>query len=171
VGLKLILNAEEWIKSEWIDEIKSVTGLRAPVDLFAKEKQELHQEDIRARNAGYSMEAFYYTLIEQSHLSFEITDIPEIGKGKLHWWVVKMLPGQFMPVHRDPRITTKRNIERYWMPWIDWDYGHIFYYENTVITDYRKGDLFLMEDPDALHGAANIGMTPRITLNIGVEKT
>lgn len=170
MGLKFICNVRNWLKQSWIDEVSATTGFRAPVDLFKKEKQELHEEDIRAKNSGYSLDAFYYTLIEKPHLNFEIPNIPGISNGEVHWWITKMVPGQFMPVHRDPRITTKKNIERYWMPWTDWECGHIFSYEDTVVGGYRKGDLFLMENPDALHGAANIGLTPRITLNIGVER-
>jgi len=170
VGLKLICNVEDWLKQSWIDEALAATGSRAPMDLFQKEKQELHEEDIKAKNSGYLLDAFYYTLIEKQHLSFDLSEIPGMCEGKVHWWITRMVPGQFMPVHRDPRITTKKNIKRYWMPWTDWECGHIFCYEDTVVSGYRKGDLFLMENPDALHGAANIGLTPRITFNCGVEK-
>jgi hypothetical protein len=169
VGLKFICNASDWLKDEWILEAMSCKGFNAPADLFQKEKQELHKEDIRVKEAGYSLDAFYYTLIEKSHLTFNLPPIPRLPKGEIHWWITKMMPGQFMPVHQDPRITTKKNIKRYWMPWTDWECGHIFTYEDTVMGEYSKGDIFLMEDPDALHGAANIGLTPRITLNIGVE--
>lgn len=171
MGLKFICNVGNWLKKDWVDEIFNCHGFRAPVDLFEKEKQELHEEDIRAKNSGYSLDAFYYTLIEKSHLSFEIPNVPGLPIGTTHCWITKMVPGQFMPMHRDPRITTKDNIERYWMPWTDWECGHVFAYENVVVGNYRKGDLFLMENPNALHGAANVGLTPRITLNIGVERT
>lgn len=170
MALKFICNVGDWLKEDWITEALICEGSRAPVDLFQKEKQELHKEDLKAIESGYSLDAFYYTLIEKQHLKFNMPQIPGLPDGEVHWWLTKMSPGQFMPVHRDPRITTIKNIERYWMPWTDWDYGHIFCYENTVVTDYRRGDLFLMEDPDAMHGAANIGSTMRITLNIGVEK-
>lgn len=170
MGLKLICNVRDWLKQSWIDEALVVPGLRSPIDLFQKEKQVLHGEDIKAKNSGYLLDAFYYTLIEKRHLSFDLSEIPDICEGKVHWWITRMAPGQFMPVHRDPRITTLNNIQRYWMPWTDWECGHIFCYEDTVVGEYQKGDLFLMENPDALHGAANIGLTSRISLNIGVER-
>ena len=167
--MKYIGNFSDWIKEEWVDEILNGQGLAAPRDMFAKEKQELHKEDIRVKEAGYDMSAFYYTLFEQQHVSFNL-DIPGVPKGEIRWWITKMVPGQFMPVHQDPRITTVKNIERYWMPWTDWECGHIFLYEDSITTRYHRGDLFLMTDPNALHGAANIGTKPRITLNIGIVK-
>jgi hypothetical protein len=39
-------------------------------------------------------------------------------------------------------------------------------YENRVITDYKKGDVYMYEDASALHGAANIGYIPRIILQV-----
>lgn len=170
MALKFVCNVGDWLKPDWITEACVCKGLKAPVDLFAKEKHEMHSEDIKAKNSGYSPDAFYYTLIEKSHLTFDITQIPGLVEGTVHWWITKMMPGQFMPVHRDPRITLKDNIARYWMPWTDWECGHVFAYEDTVAEKYCKGDLFLMENHNALHGAANIGLTPRITLNIGVER-
>lgn len=170
MGLKFICNVGDWLQQSWIDEAFHSSGFKAPLDLFSKENQSLHEEDIKAVNSGYSLDQFYYTLIERQHLSFELLEIPGVHQGQIHWWITRMTPGQFMPVHRDPRITTKKNIQRYWMPWTDWECGHIFCYEDIVISEYQKGDLFLMENPDALHGAANIGLTPRMSLNIGVER-
>jgi hypothetical protein len=52
------------------------------------------------------------------------------------------------------------------MPFQDYKPGHIFMYENQVITNYKAGDVWEYTDSGALHGAANIGHTPRIVLQI-----
>ena len=54
----------------------------------------------------------------------------------------------------------------YWMPLQDYENGHIFMYEDQVITNYKKGDVWMYSDSTALHGASNIGFTPRIVLQI-----
>ena len=85
---------------------------------------------------------------------------------KYHWWITKMLPGNFMPMHTDPHTLYESNSKRFWMPWQDWQPGHIFMYENKVITDYKAGDVWEYENSAALHGAANIGFVPRIVLQV-----
>lgn len=161
----LLGNYKDWIKPEWLDEILSTDGIAAPRDLLKKEN--MHSEDLRVKDAGYSIDKVYYNLFESDKVNFKL-DIPGINKGKVKWWITRMSPGQMMPVHVDPRIGTVENVKRYWMPWTDWEQGHIFVYEDKVISNYRAGDLFLMPDSMAVHGAANVGLTTRITLNIGV---
>lgn len=161
----LIGNYKDWIDQRWIEEILSTDGIAAPRDLLKKENP--HSEDLKVRDAGYSMDRVYYHLFESDKVSFKL-NIPGVSKGKLMWWITRMSPGQLMPVHVDPRIGIVDRVKRYWMPWTDWEPGHVFVYEDQVITNYRAGDLFLMTDPMAIHGAANVGLTTRITLNIGV---
>ena len=52
------------------------------------------------------------------------------------------------------------------LPFTDWEPGHVFMYENTVLTDYRAGDMYKFENPMALHGSCNIGTKPRIVLQV-----
>jgi hypothetical protein len=54
------------------------------------------------------------------------------------------------------------------MSWLDWQDGHILVYENTMVADYKAGDTFVFPDPFGVHGAANIGLTTRITFQITV---
>jgi hypothetical protein len=77
-----------------------------------------------------------------------------------------MLPGNFMPMHVDPHTLYEKNSCRYWMPLQDWKPGHVFMYENEVITDYKAGDVWMYRESGALHGAANIGYTPRLVLQV-----
>lgn len=163
--MKCIGNYKDWLDDSWISEILKSDGQKSPKDLL--KNNSMHSEDIRVEKAGYDLNAFYYSLFEKRDVSFKLT-IPGLPSGEIRWWIVKMMPGQFMPVHIDPKIGIIDNIERFWMPWTDWDNGHIFSYKDSIICNYKAGDLYTFDDPEALHGAANIGLVPRITLNIGV---
>jgi hypothetical protein len=81
-----------------------------------------------------------------------------------------MLPGNFMPMHMDPHTVQQQNADRFWIPLQDWQPGHIFMYEDYVTTNYKKGDIFQYANSAALHGAANIGSTPRVVLQITLHE-
>jgi hypothetical protein len=80
-----------------------------------------------------------------------------------------MMPGNFMPMHKDPHTMYEKNSRRFWMPLQDWAQGHIFVYEDEVITNYKAGDVYMYQDAQALHGAANIGLTPRLVLQFSTH--
>jgi hypothetical protein len=50
------------------------------------------------------------------------------------------------------------------MPLQDYEPGHIFIYKDDIINDYLMGDVYEFESPTDIHGAANIGHTPRLML-------
>lgn len=83
-----------------------------------------------------------------------------------HWWIVKYQPGDMQPMHFDPHIVDTKDCLRYTMMLTDFEDGHIFTYENYLLTDYKVGDLFQWPDPMIIHGAANISMNPRISLQL-----
>ena len=82
-----------------------------------------------------------------------------------HWWITKLYPGQFMPMHTDPH-THEQSCNRYWIPLQDYQPGHIFIYKDKFITDYKAYDVFEYENEQDMHGAANIGHTPRVVLQV-----
>lgn len=162
--MKFVGNYGSWIKQEWIDEISSARGIGRPKEGKKPSSPEEEIEYERARHAGYSDDSIYFYMFDKNNVTFTL-DIPFIT-GKYHWWITKMLPGNFMPMHVDPHTLIQSNSKRYWMPWDDYQPGHIFMYENNVVTDYIKGDVWVYEDSNAMHGAANIGFTPRIVLQV-----
>ena len=48
----------------------------------------------------------------------------------------------------------------------DWEPGHIFAYDDKMLSNYKAGDLYEWSDPECVHGPTNIGYTPRLTLQI-----
>jgi len=70
-----------------------------------------------------------------------------------------------MPMHSDPHVY-ERDGTRYWIPLQDYHSGHVFIYNDKLMTDYKKGDVFVFLDSYDVHGAANIGHQTRLSLLI-----
>lgn len=115
--------------------------------------------------AGYDSSIPYFNSIHQnnSNISFEL---PPFMSEPYTWWITKMLPGNIMPMHVDAHLSELTDPTCYWIPLMDWQPGHIFMYEDTVITNYKAGDVWEFSNPAAMHGSCNIGLTPRLILSI-----
>lgn len=162
--MEFIGNFKQYIKSDWLDEVYESRGIGRPAEGKKPDSLEEEKEYKKAQDAGYKSSDIYFYMFTKSNTSFDI-ELPFIDK-KYHWWITKMLPGNFMPMHVDPHTLYEEKSERYWMPLQDYCPGHVFLYENKFISDYQKGDLYRYYDSSALHGAANIGHEPRIVLQI-----
>jgi hypothetical protein len=157
-----INNYAEWIDAEWVYKVLTQPGYARPRDWKpAYEHESL--EYTKAANAGYKLDDVHFWLYEESNLAVKI--VPPWIKGKYHWWITKMYPGQFTPMHSDPHTVGEKCV-RYWMPLLDSDPGHVFLYKDTAIVNYKAGDLYQYEHAQDVHGAANIGHTPRIVLQV-----
>lgn len=163
--MEFVGNFKNWIDPNWIEFLKSNEGTARPKDGQKPDSPEMEAEYARARAAGYKDDATYFWMFDNNNFPFEISNPPFV-KDNFHWWITKMLPGNFMPMHTDPHTLYQKNSKRYWMALQDWEPGHIFMYEDQVITNYSAGDVWTYKDSTALHGAANIGFTPRIVLQI-----
>lgn len=86
--------------------------------------------------------------------------------GKLKWWFSKLGPGETFPMHTDTFEDVGN--KRYWIACQDYESGHIFVYKDTLVANYKAGDVFLFDDSNALHGAANISSTAKISLQIAI---
>ena len=162
--MKYLGNYRDWINPDWLITLTAESGMGRPRDGKRPDSPEEELEYERARSAGYKDDAVYFWMFDENNFPADIK--PPFIDGQFHWWITKMLPGNFMPMHVDPHTLYQRNSKRYWMPFQDWEPGHIFMYKDSVITNYKAGDVWVYEDATALHGAANIGHTPRIVLQI-----
>ena len=167
--MKYVGNYKEWIQPEWIDKLISNPGVARPSQGKRPSSPEEQLEYDKAKLAGYSESATYFWMFDKDSIPFDLPTPPFI-QGSYHWWITKMMPGNFMPIHRDPHTVYETNSNRYWMALQDWQPGHIFMYEDQVITNYRAGDVYVYNDPTALHGAANIGHTPRLILQVSTHE-
>jgi len=158
--MKLLNNYARWINDLWITAILEKEGQARPRDWPPAYAQEV-AEYARAKEAGYDLTAVNWWVYEEKDLNIKM--FPPWCQGPSHCWFTKMMPGQFMPIHADPH-THDKPCKRYWMPLQDYEAGHVFIYKDQLINNYKKGDLFEFDDPTDIHGAANIGHTPRIML-------
>ncbi len=163
--MKFIGNYLNWINPLWLEEVLKSKGTGRPKEGQKPDSLKMEKEYERSRQAGYNENEIYFWMFDCNNLTFNIPQPPFV-EGKYHWWITKMLPGNFMPMHVDPHTAYQKNSQRYWIPLQDWEHGHIFVYKNFMPTNYKAGDVWMYSDPNAIHGAANIGFNPRIVLQV-----
>ena len=166
--MQYIGNYKSWINPIWIEEILNNTGIGRPAEGQQPNTTEMEEEYRKAKNAGYLDDTVYFWMFDKSNTTFDIA--PPFINSSFHWWITKMLPGNLMPMHKDPHTLYEKNSQRYWIPLLDWEPGHIFMYEDQVITNYQAGDVWKYAEAGALHGAANIGFLPRIILQVSTHE-
>jgi hypothetical protein len=160
-NLKFIGNYKEWIQPKWINFFQSTQGqARPPSCPVDKYHTEVYQ---KAADSGYDMTAVHFWYFKHTDVPFDIVP-PWLTSKNYYWWMVKMLPAQYMNMHQDPDVD--KNVIRYWMPWTDYEVGHVFIVNGELITNYKAGDVFAYADQAAYHGSSNIGYTPRFVLQV-----
>lgn len=117
------------------------------------------------KSFGYNLD-----VIRLYHIDYDAIDIkfklPKFFDDVVEIWFTKYLPGDMLPYHQDGFTYETDGISRYTMMLQDMKPGHIFAYDNNVLVDYKAGDVFKYPDKDIWHGACNIGMEPRLTMQI-----
>lgn len=153
-------NYADWIKPELIEFMLTSDGTSRPGGGPNPDSEEFR----KATSSGYDLTSTYWYIYEPHTLPLDIT-MPFDNRKDFIWWGIKMKPGNFMPVHRDPHTSELANCKRYWMALQDWEPGHIFMYNKEVLVDYKKGDVFCYPDAQEIHGACNIGYNVRLTFH------
>lgn len=157
--MEYIGNYKDYIKQDWIDYIISTEGYPRPSGGRNPDSEEFR----KAEERGYDLSSTYWYIYEQKEFPFAISP-PFSTDGNFLYWFIKMKPGNIMPMHVDPHSYNLANVSRYWLSLKDYEPGHVFLYEDELAVNYRKGDLFKYSDPQALHGAANIGWSDRLIM-------
>jgi hypothetical protein len=160
--MKLIGNYKTWVDPQWFKLTMELPGKPRPNFNKLINSFEKHQYK-EAEDAGYNFEKSLWTIYEKDDLELDI--VFPWCTGKTAWWITKLMPGQYMPMHSDP-FTHDAVIKRYWVPLMDYEPGHIFIYKDDMIKDYKLGDLYQFDNAIEMHGAANISYSPRIMLQV-----
>jgi hypothetical protein len=158
--MKYIDNWKHILHSDLRQQVLDTIGQARPRDwppAFAVESDEY----ARAEEAGYDLSQVHWWVYEEADLGYLKLPIDN----KYHWWITKLYPGQFMPMHSDPH-THERPCKRYWIPLQDYEPGHIFIYKTILINNYNAYDVFEYTKSTDLHGAANISHSPRVILQV-----
>jgi hypothetical protein len=179
--MKFIGNHSNWLKPEWVKYVLENDGKEMPkwefqengiLDAIARgDRAEFCEFQKKYEEVGYRHDSLLYYVFEQDNFPFELTLPPFVDlkpNQGAYWNLFKYKPGHLLPIHSDRIPKFEKNCVRYWMSWLDWQDGHILVYENTMVADYKAGDTFVFPDPFGVHGAANIGLTTRISFQITV---
>lgn len=156
-------NYKEIIPNGLINFLLENKGQPRP-NSIPKEHMDDYEQYSKGKNVGYDLTATYWHIFEEVDTAPITIHAPWV-KGKMHWWITKMMPGDIMPMHEDP-TTLGNDCKRYWMPLQDYESGHIFIIKDKLITEYSAGDVFVYDVAQDNHGAANIGFTPRFVLQV-----
>jgi hypothetical protein len=108
---------------------------------------------------------FANTTEDMKNFKVELPDLPDKRKVTF-WWFIKLLPGEMQAMHIDPHLVEVENPIRYTMFLQDWEPGHIFTYDDKMLSNYKAGDVYEWSDPMIVHGVSNISYNTRYTLQI-----
>ncbi len=94
----------------------------------------------------------------------------DVDQGTVSWTCVE--PGQVIPVHTDGfyKLKTQYNVNvddcvRYLVFLQDWVFGHCVEFEETIITKWHKGDVWIFDHQSA-HYAANASNVNFVTCQV-----
>jgi hypothetical protein len=164
--MKYIGNYAEWIRPEWVDYLMNNTGFERPGSKVLENEFEAEQNNAVSNN-GYANDVYWYKFTPEN-FPFDVT-LPIEGTPKI-WWFVKMVPGNLIPMHIDQDIETGKRTKLYWMSLVDYAPGHLIVCKDQLLVNYKKGDLYMFDDANDLHGSCNIGFSPRLIFNFTFEE-
>lgn len=164
-------NYKSWINETMMNSMLSSNGDRRPSVSKAGETNDLMK---LWESANYEPSRIGWGMFYESHLG---KFPPPINiTGEYEHWFSKLNPGDMLPLHDDrfegkpmqSLIENGKTVKRYWMACQDMIPGHVFAYEDTLLDNYKAGDMFLFPTPYALHGSANLGLLPKISYQLTV---
>jgi hypothetical protein len=166
--MKYVGNFIDFVKSEWIEYIRDNRGIGRPIEGLDINSEQSSIEYQKIKEAHYDLTKPLWYQFSVKNFPYDVTNPPFI-EGKFSWWIIKMNPGNFVPVHIDPFTVYQKSPKRYSMFLQDYEPGHIFFYNDSVVTNYKAGDTFLWPDATALHGACNIGHSLRTVFQFSTD--
>lgn len=167
--MKFVGNYKEWVTDDLMNYLKTNNGETRPV--WQPDRWQGHPTLDHFREMarpGYSHKDHDFQQFAPKDMpDFPITmpDLPQTRKN-MYWWFIKLLPGQMQAMHIDPFLVEVTNPVRYSLFLQDFIPGHIYVWNDKIITNYKKGDLYEWTDPMCIHGCVNIGYEPRYTFQI-----
>lgn len=169
--IKLVGNCKDMLPLSWNDYCKSNTGEIRPnkkLSQSADKNTDLAKQRDDWRKAGYIIEndTIKWEMFYQNDLKEKVDfSRHHIFSGKkINWWIAKVMPGKCFPMHRDSFDKSHNRLQRYWVALDDHKWGHVFMIGDIVLKEYKRGDIFQFEDE--LHGAMNVGLEPKLSLQI-----
>lgn len=169
--MKYIGNYKDWITQDLLDHLKNHEGDHVPVwqpDRWSGHPLlEEYKEKARPVYSENSPMFHQFNGLSKDMQDFKIV-LPEFPETRKHsaWWFVKLLPGEMQAMHIDPHLLDVKNPVRYSMFLQDYQFGHVFVYDDKLLTDYKMGDVYEWSDPMIVHGVINMAHHTRYTLQV-----
>lgn len=109
----------------------------------------------------------------EARLDLSMLSSQQVDKEIVRWNIQKQVPGCFTVPHYDlyhsVKTHTREQIVRLWIPLEDAKFGHALFVDNTVLSDFKAGEIYDWDIED-LHAAVNVGFDPRYTLLLYFSK-
>lgn len=163
--MKYVGNCADWIDDNFVEYLLEPSfGEKTPsTPDHYKDEQYLFW-----KSRGFPSDKISFTFIYKDHFNYNVS-LPEQFSNVREWWFSKLNPGDIVPWHADKFKYNQSNIERYWVSMQDYIPGHIFLYGDRLLMNYKKGDIFLFNNPTVFHGAGNLSFIPKLSLQIVTE--
>lgn len=162
--MEYVGNYPDLVKDEWIIHLLTSTGQLLPDDRECLQP-EFHPDNKTMYDSwGLKNRAYWY--------KFEVQDMPFTIpwpvplSENIDWWAIKQLPGQCVPMHVD--YNPEENTTRYVLMLQDYIPGHVLIWNGKLISDYKKGDIYKVQDVNSTHGSSNISNIPRLIAHLTV---
>lgn len=158
-------------RGDWSEDIEKARSLlRETVTYDVEFWKDLGYSSIKATQSTPSLNYRDFPKFNKIVDYLGLNDIPEY---RLRVRVFRQLSGQILPSHIDnyKKPTEEKPSEhalkavRFGIALNDWDVGHYWHFGNAVWQQWRAGDCVHWHRTMA-HGTANVGHTPRWTLQI-----
>jgi hypothetical protein len=157
--LTKIGNCKNWLKDEWTEYAMTHKG-RTP---HAYKDSDTYNQWLKW---GYKKHLINSHSFEPGNFPFEMPfplDV-EHNKSDYNYTITRYNPGEFVPYHVD---FVQEYAIKLWISLQDYQPGHIFIYKSEILTDYKKGDMFIF-DGNSSHLAGNIGISQRAVLTYDI---
>lgn len=135
--LSLIENCNDWLRDEWIAYALTNEG-RTP---HAYEGSDTYN---RWLNWGYKKHLINSHSFENGNFPFDMPFPLEIKHKRedYNYTITRYNPGEFVPYHED---FDQEYAIKLWIPLQDYQPGHIFIYKSDILTEYKRGDIFVFD--------------------------
>jgi hypothetical protein len=156
--MEYIGNYANIVQQDWIDFLMANKGQLLP-DRRECLLPEFDDQNVKIFKSWTPMNMPNWWKFEVQDLPFTIPWPVDLGK-KVDWWIIKMEPGQCIPLHIDQN--PPENTLRYILMLQDYEPGHILLWDDSLVRDYKRGDFFKVKDVNSSHGGSNISNTTRL---------
>lgn len=99
-----------------------------------------------------------YQMFDSKSLGIDIRlpNLPE-QRESVVWNIFKFNPGQLEYVYSDNFLSNSTDSLKYIMFLNDWEIGHIFTCDQEMLTNFKAGDIYQLDNRSAKYSWANIG--------------